>query len=150
RHRPALGRRRPRPRRNAHGVVARPLGRVQRPRPRNGIRGLPDVSGMIVAAVLLALRLADLAPSTPLGFTLAVEGTASLRVTLSGPAADLAPGPFRGTIAVNGSAAELPVAGTITHANGRWLLPFSVKYTDVPADWAERFRPDGFSYRLRS
>ena len=25
----------------------------------------------------------------------------------------------------------------------------SVRFADVPADWADRFRPDGFSYRLR-
>jgi len=104
------------------------------------------------AALLLAVaaRLAQPAPPAPLSFTLALEGTASLRVTLAGPEADLATGPFKGTITVNGSAAELPVAGTVTHAGGKWQLPFSVKFADVPEDWADRFRADGFSYRLRS
>ena len=107
---------------------------------------------MNALALLFAVvsRLAQPAPAAPLSFTLALEGTASLRVTLSGPEADLAPGPFRGTISVNGSAAELPVVGTVAHANGKWQLPFSVKFADVPEDWADRFRADGFSYRLRS
>jgi LEA14-like dessication related protein len=104
------------------------------------------------AALVLAVvvRLAEPAPASPLGISLALEGTASLRVTLSGPEADLAPGSFRGTISVNGSAAEVPVSGMVAHANGRWQLPFSVKFADVPEDWADRFRSDGFTYRLRS
>ena len=66
---------------------------------------------MSAAALLFAVvaRLAEPAPASPLGITLALEGTASLRVTLSGPEAELSPGPFRGTISVNGSAAEIPV-----------------------------------------
>lgn len=108
---------------------------------------------MTVAAlglVLFALRLAGPVAPAPVGFSLALEGQANLRVTLSGPAADLAPGPFRGSIALNGSPSEMAVAGTVTHAGGQWLLPVSVRFADVPADWAERFRPDGFAYRLRS
>lgn len=104
-----------------------------------------------IALVLFALRLAGpAAPAAPVGFTLGVEGQTNLRVTLSGPAADLAPGPFRGSIALNGSASEMLVAGTVAHAGGRWMLPVSMRFADVPADWADRFRPDGFTYRLRS
>ena len=97
----------------------------------------------------LALRIASPAPAAPLGFSLAPEGTTSLRVTLSGPAADLSAGPFKGAIALNGSASEIPVSGTVVHAGDRWQIPVSVRFADVPADWADRFRPDVFSYRLR-
>ncbi len=101
-----------------------------------------------LALLFLLLPTAAAAPA-PLGFELAVRGQTELRVTLSGPAADLAPGPFQGTIAVNGSAAAIPVSGTVVHAAGQWRLPVVVRYADLPADWAERFRMDGFAYRLR-
>jgi len=105
-----------------------------------------------LSLVLLVLRLAAPTPAAPapVGFTLGVEGQTNLKVILSGPAADLAAGPFQGAIAVNGSASELPIAGTVVHAAGRWQLPFSVRFADVPQDWADRFRADGFSYRLRA
>jgi len=96
----------------------------------------------------LALRLASPGAAAPLGFAVAPEGTTSVRVTLSGPAAELPAGPFRGAVSLNGSGAEMPVAGTVVHAGDRWQLPVSVKLADVPADWTDRFRPDGFSYRL--
>ena len=89
------------------------------------------------------------AASAPLAFTLRVHGETELNATISGPAADLPPGPFRGSIAMNGSPSEMPVAGTVGHAGGRWTLPLVVRYADVPADWAEHFRPDTFTYRLR-
>ncbi len=89
-------------------------------------------------------------PPAPLGFTLAVHGQTELSVTLSGPAGELAAGPFKGSIAINGSASEMPVAGTVAHAGGQFLLPVVVRYAEVPADWADRFRADGFTYRLRS
>jgi LEA14-like dessication related protein len=103
-----------------------------------------------LALFVFALRLAGPAPSAPLAFTLGVEGQTTLRVTLSGPAGDLAPGPFRGSIALNDSPSEMPVTGTVAHAGGQWRLPVVVHYADVPADWADRFRPDGFTYRLRA
>jgi len=104
-----------------------------------------------LAVLLFVLQAAvPTAASAPLGFVLGVHGQTDLAVTLSGPEADLAAGPFKGSIAINGSAAELPVAGTVTHAGGRFVLPVVVHYADVPADWADRFQPDGFTYRLRS
>ena len=64
------------------------------------------------------------------------------RATISGPAADLAAGALPGLAStLNGSAAELPVSGTVEHAGGRWRLPVVVQYADVPADWAERLPP---------
>lgn len=104
----------------------------------------------LLAVLLLALRAAIAPAPSPLAFTLAVRGQTELSVTLSGPAAELAPGPFKGSIAINGSAAEMPVAGAVTHAGGRFLLHVVVRYADVPADWADRFRADGFTYRLRA
>ena len=90
------------------------------------------------------------AASAPVGFLLGVHGQTDLSVTLSGPEAELASGPFKGSIAINGSASEMTVAGTVAHTGGHFVLPVVVKYADVPADWAERFQPDGFTYRLRS
>jgi len=104
---------------------------------------------MTTLLLSLALRIAAPAPSAPIDFTIAPQDTKSLRVTLSGPAADLPAGPFKGVIALNGSASEMTVAGTVVRAGDRWQLPVSVRFADVPADWADRFRPDGFSYRLR-
>lgn len=83
-----------------------------------------------------------------LGFSVRVEAESRVRVTISGPAAELAPGAFRGAIALSGSSAEMPLAGTVTHAGGRWQLPVTVRYADVPAAWADRFTPQTFSYRL--
>ena len=103
-----------------------------------------------LAVLLFVLRAASRSPAAPLGFTLAVHGQTELRVTLSGPAAELAPGPFKGSIAINGSASEMPVAGTVAHSGGQFVLPFVVRYADVPADWADRFRAEGFTYRLRA
>ena len=101
---------------------------------------------------MLALLLALLAPppaSSPLLFALRVQGEKELRATISGAASDLAPGDFRGWVSLNGSPTEMPIAGTVVHADGRWSLPLTVRYADVPADWAERFRPETFTYRLR-
>jgi LEA14-like dessication related protein len=98
---------------------------------------------------LALLLLAAQAATLPLAITLRIQGEKELRATISGPESDLAAGEFRGSIALNGSSAELPVSGTVTHADGRWRLPVTVRYADVPADWAERFRPETFTYRLR-
>jgi LEA14-like dessication related protein len=98
-------------------------------------------------APLLIAALA--APAAPLKFSIDGAGDKEARATISGPAAELAPGPFQGSIAINGSPAELPISGTVTHAGGRWQLPVVVKYASVPAAWAEGFRTDSFTYRLR-
>lgn len=102
-----------------------------------------------IALFALLLRLPDPAPPSPVRFTLAIAGETSVRATLSGTG-DVPGGPFRGAISVNGSSAELPLSGTVERAGKDWKLPVTVRYTDVPADWADRFRPDGFTYRLRS
>jgi LEA14-like dessication related protein len=102
-----------------------------------------NVAGASVLLLSLALSAASL------GFALHVEGETQLRVTLSGPASELSPGSFRGSLAINGSSAELPVTGNVSHSDGKWKLPVVVRYADVPGDWADRFRPESFAYRLR-
>lgn len=104
---------------------------------------------MTTLLLSLALRLSVPGTSAPIDFTIAPQDTKNLRVILSGPAADLPAGPFKGVIALNGSASEMVVVGTVTHSGDHWQLPVSVAFAEVPADWADRFRPDGFSYRLR-
>jgi LEA14-like dessication related protein len=99
-------------------------------------------------ALLSVLLFAMSAGAGALGFSVRVAADSQVRVTISGPAAELAPGPFRGTIALNGSSAGLPLSGTVTHAGGRFQLPVTTRYADVPADWADRFTPQTFSYRL--
>jgi LEA14-like dessication related protein len=98
-----------------------------------------------IAAVGLLLALSS---AGPVGFSLRPRSETELGVTLSGPESDLAAGPFQGSIAINGSSAVMPIRGTVTHAGGKWLLPVTVRFADVPADWADRFQPEGFTYRL--
>jgi LEA14-like dessication related protein len=100
-----------------------------------------------LTALLIALLAAPSAG--PLKFSVEAAGEKEARATISGPAEDLPPGPFRGTLTLNGSSAELPVSGTVEHSGGRWKLPVVVKYAELPAAWTEGFRTDTFSYRLR-
>lgn len=100
-------------------------------------------------ALLPVLLLALHAGAGALGFSVRVEADNQVRVTISGPAADLAPGAFRGAIALNGSSVELPLSGTVTHAGGRFQLPVTTRYADVPSEWADRFTPRTFTYRLK-
>jgi LEA14-like dessication related protein len=100
-------------------------------------------------SVLPVLLLALHAVSAALGIALRVEGDKEVHAMLSGPAAELSAGTFRGSIALNGSPSELAITGTVGQANGRWQLPLTVRYADVPVDWADRFRPEAVTYRLR-
>jgi LEA14-like dessication related protein len=102
-----------------------------------------------VAALAILTLLIRAAAAAALLFSVQVEGEKDARVTIAGPAADLAPGPFRGAITLNGSPSEMPVAGTVVHAGGRWQLTVPVRYAEVPADWADRFAPQTFTYRLK-
>lgn len=102
---------------------------------------------MTLLALVLAL-LSALPAYAPLSFALRVQGEKELHATLSGAESDLPAGEFRGAISLNGSASEMPIVGTVVHADGRWRLPLTVRYVDVPADWADRFRTETFTYRL--
>jgi len=68
--------------------------------------------------------------------------------TLVGPAAGARAGPFSGRISVNGSAAEVPISGRAEATGARLRIPLTVRYSDVPQDWANRFRADTFDYRV--
>ena len=68
--------------------------------------------------------------------------------TLVGPAGALRGGAFTGRISINGSAAEVPISGRAEAAGDRLRLPVTLRYSDVPRDWADRFRPVTFDYRV--
>jgi LEA14-like dessication related protein len=68
--------------------------------------------------------------------------------TLVGPASDGRAGPFTGRLSVNGSAIEIPISGRAEAAGSRLRLPVTLRYSDVPQDWANRFRPVTFDYRV--
>ena len=57
-------------------------------------------------------------------------------------------GEFAGSLSLNGSSSEVPVAGTALQSGERVAITFKMKYRDVPDDWANRFRIDDFDYRL--
>lgn len=67
-------------------------------------------------------------------------------ISVSGPAPVPVAGQFRGAIALDGSASELPVVGRAETAGGRLTVRANLAYADVPKDWAERFSPDGFDF----
>lgn len=68
--------------------------------------------------------------------------------TLVGPAAGAPAGHFSGRISVNGSSAEVPVSGRAEGTPNGLRLPLTLRYSDVPQDWANRFRADTFDYRV--
>ena len=68
--------------------------------------------------------------------------------TLVGPAQGSRGGSFSGFVSVNGSAAEIPISGRAEGSGERLRLPVTLRYSDIPQDWANRFRPETFDYRL--
>lgn len=68
---------------------------------------------------------------------------------VAGRSAELPAGDFRGTLSLNGSPTSIPVAGRATRTAARWRLPLTLRYADVPSDWADRFHPATFEYDLR-
>jgi LEA14-like dessication related protein len=68
--------------------------------------------------------------------------------TLVGPAAGARDGTFSGRVSLNGSPAELPISARAEAAGSRLRLPVTLRYSDVPGDWANRFRPETFDYRV--
>jgi len=98
-------------------------------------------------AILLAGLLAQTAaPPTSLSVRILDEQKA--RVIISGTGSDMPAGPFQGTVSVNGSDSKLPVSGTVTRSGSSWSLPIEVRFASIPADWAERIRPESFSCKL--
>jgi len=72
----------------------------------------------------------------------------TLQATLQGEAAGDAAGAFSGSIALNGSATALPVSGQAQRTGGRLRLSLTVRYADVPADWANRVKLGTLDFRL--
>lgn len=68
--------------------------------------------------------------------------------TLAGPAAGARAGAFSGRLSVNGSPVEMPISARAEASGDRLRLPVTLRYADVPADWANRFHPQTFDYRL--
>src|SRR5437762_2987663 len=73
----------------------------------------------------------------------------SFVVTFAGPVLKATSGPFRGSLSLYGSAAEMPLSGRAEMSRGRLRVTATLRYADVPADWLNRFRRDAFDYRVR-
>ena len=73
----------------------------------------------------------------------------SFVVTFAGPVSKATSGPFRGSVALYGSAAEMPLSGRAEMSRGRLRVTAALRYVDVPADWLNRFRRDAFEYQVR-
>jgi hypothetical protein len=101
----------------------------------------------MVALAVLSLLLA-LSPG-PLEVVLQPGAEETFAATLVGPATGSRGGRFEGSLSLNGSPAELPIKGNAEVAAGRLRIPLTLRYADVPADWANRYRPEGFDYRVR-
>ena len=105
----------------------------------------------LFSSLVASLVLAAAAAGSPgaLRFSVDVAGVTDARVTITGPEADLREGPFRGSVSVNGSPVEVPISGTVSHSGGRFRLPVTVRYAELPEAWTENFRTDSFTYRVR-
>jgi LEA14-like dessication related protein len=97
----------------------------------------------IILAVLLA------ASANPIHLELVPSPGRSFDVVWSGPAEGAGAGPFRGEVAMDGSPAALAISGRAERTGDRLTVRAAVPYADVPADWAAKFRAEGFDYRLR-
>jgi LEA14-like dessication related protein len=100
-----------------------------------------------LAATLLAAAAAG-SPGS-LRFSVEVSGTTDVRVIVTGPEAELPPGPFRGAVSINGSPAEVSFSGVAAHADGKFRLPVTVRYSALPEAWTEGFSMETFTYRVR-
>jgi LEA14-like dessication related protein len=96
----------------------------------------------------LALVAAAASAAAPLAVRVVPE-TEDFTVVVSGTTSAPASGAFSGTLALNGSSAELPVSGTARPAADRQELTLKIRYRDVPEDWVNRFRTADFDYKLR-
>jgi LEA14-like dessication related protein len=88
------------------------------------------------------------AVAVPLDIHLAPESE-SVTMVVSGAMAARAAGAFSGSVSLNGSSSEVPIAGMARPAGERLVLSLKLKYRDLPEDWANRFRASDFDYRLR-
>lgn len=98
---------------------------------------------------LLVLRLAA-APAASSSLTLAIDPSPgqTFVATVTGPAGSVPTGAFRGRAALNGSPVELAVTGRAVRAGGRLTIRTTLRYSDIPSDWAARYRPFSADVRL--
>jgi len=102
----------------------------------------------VLGAILLFLPALQGAPAA-VEITIDLKPGNSFDVLFAGPAAVSGTGDFRGSLAINDSAAEMPLAGRAEAAAGRARLVTTLRYADVPAQWMSRSRPGVFDFRLR-
>ena len=103
---------------------------------------------MVAILVLLLLRLAE----RDAAYTMAIRPTAgeTFTATVAGEAPGQPHGDFGGTVSVNGSAKAIPASGrTEAPSPGHLRVSVTLRWADVPADWVDRFRPEGFDFRLQ-
>jgi LEA14-like dessication related protein len=99
-----------------------------------------------MARLLVTLLLAAIA--RPVQIDVRPGPAETFSATLVGPAQGSRPGAFTGRLSVNGSAVDISISGRAEATGDRLRLPLTMRYSDVPQDWANRFRPVNFDYRL--
>lgn len=98
--------------------------------------------------LLLTLLLPVAAGAAPLEVAIRPAPGDSFTAVIDGSQAGSSAGSFAGTLALYGSASEIKVAATAERAGGRLRIPLTIRYDEVPADWADRFRLDTFDVRI--
>ena len=98
--------------------------------------------------LLTVLALAAAAAASPLVLAIRPGSSGSFAAVVSGQAPGDASGAFSGSVALNGSPDAIPVRGNAHRSGGRLTVPLSLRYADIPADWANRFRPGALDVRL--
>ena len=98
---------------------------------------------LVTAVLFLAVS------GAPLSVTVEPDSTEGATVLLEGNAPAFAGGEFSGTLALNGSPASVAIRGPAERDGERLRIPVSLRYADVPSDWAERFRAEPLEYRVR-
>lgn len=96
----------------------------------------------LIATLLLASR------EVPVDILVRPGVEQSFTAVFAGAAGTAGGGAFSGTLSLNGSPQAVPVAGTAQIVAGKLALPLTLRYADVPEDWAARFRPESFDYQL--
>jgi LEA14-like dessication related protein len=98
--------------------------------------------------MVLALVLLLGAGRSPVKIDVRPGPTDTFSATLVGPADGARGGTFSGQISVNGSSISVPISGRAEATGTRLRIPLTLRYSDVPQDWANRFRADTFDYRV--
>ena len=97
--------------------------------------------------VLLSALAAGVLSAAPIGIAIDLQPGKVFRASFTAPASGPG-GRFRGTVALYGSAFEIRIEGRAERTADRWEIRVAIPYTEIPPDWANRFRPEGFEYRL--